>query len=173
MEQAMSEPLGNLVEVRRQRALACCRGDVEMFERAANQADERGLPIEADETRLALAEHLARDGRGDDARLEAERARVSLGRRGVLAWAGRTERVLEAPGASSGVEDVLTPAEHRVALAVAGGGTNREVAAALYLSVKTVDFHLQNIYRKLGLRSRTELAVRVSGEVVHTEGGPR
>jgi len=54
-------------------------------------------------------------------------------------------------------------AEWRVAASVAEGLTNREVAAALFLSVKTVDFHLQQIYRKLALRSRTELAVRVSG----------
>ena len=44
---------------------------------------------------------------------------------------------------------------------MAEGRTNQETAETLYLSVKTVDFHLQNIYRKLGLRSRTELAVVV------------
>jgi DNA-binding NarL/FixJ family response regulator len=60
----------------------------------------------------------------------------------------------------------LTSAEYRVALAVADGATNREAAAKLFLSVKTVDFHLQNIYRKLGLRSRTELAVRLSRSTV-------
>jgi DNA-binding CsgD family transcriptional regulator len=53
----------------------------------------------------------------------------------------------------------LSPAEHRVAVVVADGCTNQEAADRLFLSVKTVDFHLQNIYRKLGLRSRTELAV--------------
>ena len=42
--------------------------------------------------------------------------------------------------------------------------TNREAAAALFLSVKTVDFHLQQIYRKLGVRSRTELAVLIVGD---------
>jgi DNA-binding CsgD family transcriptional regulator len=56
----------------------------------------------------------------------------------------------------------LTVAEQRVATAVADGLTNKEAAAALFLSVKTVDFHLQGIYRKLGVRSRTELAVRLS-----------
>jgi DNA-binding NarL/FixJ family response regulator len=53
---------------------------------------------------------------------------------------------------------------------VAGGLTNREVAAGLFLSVKTVDFHLQQIYRKLALRSRTELAVRVAGSAQQPAG---
>lgn len=59
--------------------------------------------------------------------------------------------------------DALTPAERRVADAVAAGRTNKEAAAELFLSVKTVDFHLQGIYRKLNVRSRTELAVRLAG----------
>jgi DNA-binding NarL/FixJ family response regulator len=45
---------------------------------------------------------------------------------------------------------------------VAGGATNREVATDLFVSVKTIAYHLQNVYRKVSLRSRTELAVRVS-----------
>lgn len=49
-----------------------------------------------------------------------------------------------------------------MAFAVANGATNRGVAADLFVSVKTVDYHLQNVYRKLNLRSRTELAARVS-----------
>ncbi|MFL6089276.1 MAG: LuxR C-terminal-related transcriptional regulator [Aeromicrobium sp.] len=57
----------------------------------------------------------------------------------------------------------LSPAEYRVAEAVGQGATNKEVAGRLFISVKTVDYHLQNIYRKLGARSRTELAVRVAG----------
>ena len=49
-----------------------------------------------------------------------------------------------------------------MALAVAGGATNKEAAAALFISAKTVEFHLGNIYQKLGLRSRTELTRRMS-----------
>ncbi len=61
------------------------------------------------------------------------------------------------------VDDIaatLSAAELRVADAVASGLTNREAAAQLYLSAKTVDFHLQAIYRKLAIRSRSELAAR-------------
>jgi DNA-binding CsgD family transcriptional regulator len=56
----------------------------------------------------------------------------------------------------------LSAAELRVAEAVASGLTNREAAARLFLSAKTVDFHLQSIYRKLAIRSRAELATRVA-----------
>ena len=52
----------------------------------------------------------------------------------------------------------LTPNEARVAELVAAGGTNREVADALFVSVHTVEANLKRIYRKLGIRSRTELA---------------
>jgi DNA-binding NarL/FixJ family response regulator len=52
----------------------------------------------------------------------------------------------------------LTAQECQVARVVAEGATNREAAAALFLSPKTIDFHLRNIYRKLALRSRSELA---------------
>ena len=44
---------------------------------------------------------------------------------------------------------------------MAGGATNREAAAALFLSPKTIEFHLRNVYRKLGVRSRTELVARL------------
>jgi DNA-binding CsgD family transcriptional regulator len=57
---------------------------------------------------------------------------------------------------------VLTPTEERVARLVAEGRSNREAAAALYLSRHTVEGHLSRIYAKLGVRSRTELAHRLA-----------
>ena len=57
-----------------------------------------------------------------------------------------------------------------MATAIAAGLTNREAAARLFLSVKTIDFHLQQMYRKLGVRSRTELAVRIA---THNPSGER
>ncbi len=62
----------------------------------------------------------------------------------------------------------LTRAERRVAEVVGSGATNKESAATLYVSVKTVDAHLQSIYRKLGIRSRAELAVLITR--LDTEG---
>jgi DNA-binding CsgD family transcriptional regulator len=63
-----------------------------------------------------------------------------------------------APGERAGATTELTASERRVAELVAGGATNREVAAALYVSVKTVEGTLSRVYRKLGVRSRTGLA---------------
>ncbi|TML90583.1 MAG: helix-turn-helix transcriptional regulator [Actinobacteria bacterium] len=54
--------------------------------------------------------------------------------------------------------EVLTPGELRVALLVAEGATNNEVAASLFLSRRTVESHLLCVYRKLGIRSRSQLA---------------
>ena len=56
----------------------------------------------------------------------------------------------------------LTPQELQVALIVAGGATNKEAGAALFISPKTVEFHLGHVYGKLGVRSRTELVPRVA-----------
>ena len=76
----------------------------------------------------------------------------------------RCERELRAGGvgARGGVrgDETLTPGEEAVANLVAQGYSNRDVASELYLSVKTVQFHLTRVYAKLGIASRTELAAR-------------
>ncbi len=59
--------------------------------------------------------------------------------------------------------DALTPTEHRIADLVALGRRNREIAGELFISVATVEAHLTRIYRKLGVRSRTELSRYVRG----------
>lgn len=97
---------------------------------------------------------------------ELPRAAVAEGAAGtgpraaVAAQTGAVER----PAPSREAIDELTPAELRVGLMVAGGHRNREVAAALFLSTKTVERHLTAIYRKLDVRSRTELANALNGE---------
>jgi DNA-binding CsgD family transcriptional regulator len=55
------------------------------------------------------------------------------------------------------MRDQLTPQELQIALLLAGGRTTREAAAAMFLSPKTIEYHLRNVYRKLGVRSRSEL----------------
>lgn len=82
-------------------------------------------------------------------------------------WAERTATLLgtASAGVSSSVAARLTDAELRVALAVGSGLTNREAAGELFLSVKTVDSHLQSIYRRLEIRSRSQLAALVAREL--------
>ena len=85
---------------------------------------------------------------------------------GARPWAARAHRELIASGerttpqdpASGRVDAELTPQELRVALEVARGLSNAQVGGALFLSVKTVEFHLGKVYRKLGVRSRGGLA---------------
>jgi DNA-binding CsgD family transcriptional regulator len=114
----------------------------------------------------ALAGHgaaLRRAGRRGEAR-EPLRAALELARRGgAVAIARRAADELAATGervrplAASGIE-ALTPSERRVASMAAEGQSNREIAQALFLTVKTVETHLSNAYRKLDIRSRRELA---------------
>ena len=84
-----------------------------------------------------------------------------------MPWADRVRGELRASGAvlrsrpQAGLE--LTEAELRVAVLAADGLTDREICGQLYLSPKTVEFHLGRVYRKLGVRGRTELARRLPG----------
>ncbi|HWK26130.1 MAG TPA: LuxR family transcriptional regulator [Solirubrobacter sp.] len=117
-----------------------------------------GMPFEVARTRLAFGERLRRARRRSAAREELEAARDAFAAMGAAGWAARAQRELDAVAGTSA--DVLTARERAVCDLVASGLTNREVAAKLYLSPRTVEHHLRHVYRKLGVRSRTELAVR-------------
>ena len=77
---------------------------------------------------------------------------------GAELWAERARGELKRISGRAPTLGALTPAEERVAALVAEGKTNREVAAVLYLSDRTVEGHLSHIFGKLGIRHRTELA---------------
>jgi DNA-binding NarL/FixJ family response regulator len=87
---------------------------------------------------------------------------------GAAPWAGRAEREARRTGGRTAAAG-LTTTEHRVAELVAEGRSNAEVAAALFVTVKTVEAHLSRIYAKLGVRSRTELAHRVLADASGSE----
>jgi DNA-binding CsgD family transcriptional regulator len=147
-------------------AAARCRGllapDDAMEEPFAAALGYDQMPFEAARTRLVLGERLRRAGRRVEARAALREALVTFSRLGAQPWAQRARTELRASGervrrGSPTATEQLTPQELQVALEVARGSTNREAAAALFLSPKTIEFHLRNIYRKLGIRSRTEL----------------
>ena len=77
---------------------------------------------------------------------------------GAALWAERARGELRRISGRAPTTGALTPAEERVAALVVQGKTNREVAAALFLSDRTVEGHLSRIFGKLGIRHRTELA---------------
>ncbi len=135
-------------------------------------AASRGMAVEVPESVDELVAAAAVAARGDPraARELVERARAIVPARAtriaaeLATLAERYDDVAVAATPNPEVVAALTKAERRVAEAVAAGRTNREVADHLFVSVKTVDFHLQAIYRKLGVRSRTELAVLMASD---------
>ena len=131
------------------------------YERSIELARPVGDPYEEARTRLLYGEHLRRRGRRVEARDQLRVALEVFERLDADTWAERARRELRATGEKlrrdAAAGDELTPQELQVALQVAEGKANKDVAAALFLSQKTVEFHLSRIYRKLGLSSRTEL----------------
>ena len=114
-------------------------------------------------THLNFGERLRRVGRRADARIELRAASSLFEALRAQSWAARARAELKATGETvrrrdSSSLDELTPQELRIALMLAEGTTTRQAAAALYLSPKTVEYHLRNVYLKLGVNSREALA---------------
>jgi DNA-binding CsgD family transcriptional regulator len=126
--------------------------------------------FETARTQLLYGARLRRDGERRAAREQLTAARCTFEELGFTAWADRADRELHATGQRArrgpARDEVLTAQEARVALLVAKGRTNREIAASLFLSPKTVEHHVTAALRKTGVRTRTELAVALasSGE---------
>jgi DNA-binding CsgD family transcriptional regulator len=121
-----------------------------------SEARDRQLPFELGRCLLVLgtAQRKARQRREAAACLDE--AAATFERLGAARWRELAQAQRER--LASGPDDALTPSERRVAELVAAGHTNAEIAAALFISVKTVEANLTRIYRKLGLRSRVDLA---------------
>ena len=133
-------------------------GAVELLRQALVDHERLPMPFEAARTRLLLGSALRRTGHRSAARQELEAARTEFERLATPGYAEQARLELASIGGWHSPEGALTPVEARVAALVADGRTNREVAGLLFLSVRTVEGHLGHIYRKLGVRSRSELA---------------
>jgi DNA-binding CsgD family transcriptional regulator len=128
-------------------------------------------PLELARSLAELGAALRRANRRGEAR-ERLREAADLGQRcGAEALEDRTREELRVAGAKprrralSG-SDSLTPGERRVAAAAAAGATNREIAQDLFVSLRTVEMHLTNTYRKLDISSRADLAEAIGGGTV-------
>ncbi|HET7855592.1 MAG TPA: AAA family ATPase [Gaiellaceae bacterium] len=157
-------------------AAARCRGLLasddefeESFAPAIELHARTPTPFEQARTELCLGERLRRSRRRTDARVPLGAALETFERLGAEPWAERARVELAASGEAArrphtSASNQLTPQELQVALAVGKGATNREAGAALFLSPRTVETHLGRIYRKLDIRSRTDLARLLAGE---------
>ncbi len=136
------------------------------FERALELHGEAERPFERARTLLAFGSRLHRSRRRVVAREHLREALATFEALGAEPWGRLARDELSAAGAVERPRfsdpDELTAQEVRVAEAVARGMTNREVAAELFLSPKTISFHLGHIYRKLDIHSRAELATLVA-----------
>ena len=136
---------------------------------SAATADEAGAPIEAALSRTLAGRALAQAGHGDRATGELRRAVAELNECGALRYRNEAERELRKlghsihrrtrPGKTNGVGVAsLTERELEIARLVVDRKTNSEIAAALFLSPKTIETHMRNIFRKLNVLSRVEVA---------------
>lgn len=116
------------------------------------------VPLDRGRTLLALGVAQRRAKRRREARETLEQALAIFEQMGAGLWVERASAELRRISGRAASSGALTPAEERVAGLVAEGKTNREVAAALFLSERTVEGHLSHVFGKLGVRSRTELA---------------
>jgi len=149
--------------------LARCRGLVGPDEEAAGRFEEaldlqqsQGRPFDLARTELAYGEALRRARRRGEARAHLRSALESFQRLEAAPWAERAGAELRATGETARKRDPstlsqLTPQELQIVQLVGEGGTNREIGAQLFLSRRTIDYHLRNVFVKLGMGSRAEL----------------
>lgn len=169
---ALDEEVGRTDRLWARAAAERCRGMLDddfeaSFSRALEVHDRLAMPFERARTQLRLGERIRRAKRSSDAREPLREALDVFESLGAAPWAGQARAELAATGERSrrrveaGLGD-LTPQELRIAVLVAEGATNREAAAALFLSPKTVGYHLGKVYGKLGINSRAQLAALVA-----------
>ena len=157
-------PLVNGMLARCRGVLAANRQQADtLFAEALRHHDHRVPPFERARTQLAYGERLRRDRLKTEARIQLRDALDTFDGIGTRLWAERARDELRATGETVSKRDnstleTLTPQERRVARLVASGASNKDVAAQLFLSSRTVEYHLGKVFTKLGVASRVELA---------------
>jgi RNA polymerase sigma factor (sigma-70 family) len=139
----------------------------ELYEEAIERLGRSRMRVDLARAHLVYGEWLRRERRRRDARSELRVAHELFCDFGMEAFAERARIELEATGERARKRNVdtldqLTPQESQVARLAAEGSTNREIAAQLFISPSTVEYHLRKAFRKLDVKSRTQLARRMS-----------
>jgi DNA-binding CsgD family transcriptional regulator len=148
-----------------------------LLRRAVATLAESSAPLEHARALVDLGGALRRANRKADARSLLTSGLELAQRCGACALAERAIDELSAAGARRPRRlqlegrDALTPSELRIARLAAGGKTNREIAQLLFLTIKTVEGHLRQAYRKLGVGGRPELAARLGSDAGDERGG--
>jgi DNA-binding CsgD family transcriptional regulator len=155
------------VEARSRALLAHGDGAEKLYREAIDRLEPTRLQVDLARARLLYGEWLRRDRRRIDAREQLRIAYAFFSDAGMEAFAERARIELRATGDQARERtpdalDQLTPQEAQISRLVAEGHTNREIAAQLFISPSTVEYHLSKVFRKLNVRSRTQLASRVS-----------
>ena len=141
--------------------MIAARGDLDAAEAAlADAAGAARSEFEAARALLALGQVRRRAKRKAPAREALVAARGRFRDCGALLWVRTADAELARVGGRPSRARELTPTERRVAELVVAGRSNKEVAAALFVTVSTVEAHLSRIYAKFGVRSRAQLAAR-------------
>jgi DNA-binding CsgD family transcriptional regulator len=153
----------------RSRALTGVGEDADAFYREAIERLERTLiRVELARAHLLYGEWLRREHRRVDAREQLRTAHEMFSRFGAEAFAERARRELTATGEkvrrlTVETRDVLTPQEAQVARLAQDGRTNPEIGAELFISPRTVEYHLHKVFTKLDINSRKELRAALAG----------
>jgi DNA-binding CsgD family transcriptional regulator len=139
------------------------------FERALSLHEQTPDAFEAARTRLAYGERLRRARNRVLAREQLRAAADAFELLGARPWAERARAELAATGETHrrrgpSTVEALTPQELQIALLLSTGKTTREAAAALFLSPKTVEYHLRHVYQKLGIHDRGQLAQALAAQ---------
>jgi len=156
-------PTWALAAAARCRALVSDDADAEgEFAEAVRLYHDANRPFGAARTGLLFGEHLRRNRRPVEAREHLRAALEIFERLGAVPWADRARTELRAAGETTRTRDPdalagLTPQELQVAQFAGQGLSNKEIAAQLLLSPRTVEYHLRKVFQKLGISSRTEL----------------
>ena len=151
---------GDLAQARGRAILAPDSTALGLFSDAIESFGKRESPYERGRTLLCLAARQDALGRTHDARHTRTAALSAFDSAGAVGWADRGGR--SAPEPEQSVTGLLTDEEWAIVRRVQQGERNREIADALYLSVRTVELRLTHIYRTLGVRSRSHLVAAMS-----------
>ena len=147
-------------------------GDVDAAAAAARNAvvEQVGLeaPVERGRTLLVLGQIQRRRGERRDARVTLAEARALFSGAGATYWADRADSEIRRIGVRTAPTE-LTESELRVASLAGVGRTNAEIAAQLFVSRRTVEANLARAYRKLGIRSRAQLATVMADRLGHKD----